>query len=101
MLIRNTLFIIALSFLGCVSQILSANDWAKAWVGDSITRIERMNERDGSSWVSVKQSSENRVIYKMLEREINLGKCYVDFIVDRSTGIIVNYRVYGDDYACQ
>jgi len=97
---RIILLIVGVLLLGCPA-ILSVNDWAKPSIGMPITEIEEINKRSGHTWHAIRQVSEERTIYTSLDRDFDWGKCYVDFIVDSQTGIIVDYRVYGDEDACK
>jgi len=101
MIVQSVLFIVALSLSACISQIPSAEDWAKPSIGLPIEHIERMNERDGTSWYAVKRVSSNRTIYTLLGKTTRSGQCYIDFTVNSYTGLIVDYYIYGDKSACE
>ena len=101
MVIRSVYFFLSFSLIGCMSQILSVEDWSKTWVGDPIEKVERVYERDGKTWYAVKRVTSDRTIYTSLQRDHSFGKCYVDFTVNSLSGLIVDYHVYGDEYACK
>ena len=87
--------------LSACPAIQSSYDFAKGWVGHNISEMEDVHKRNGRSWFSVRRVSEDRMIYTSLDRDFDWGKCYIDFIVDSYSGRIVDYRVYGDEAACQ
>jgi len=97
---RIIVFILGFMLSGCPA-IQSMDSFAKGWIGEPIKRYKEAYERS-DSWNNVQSEKKgNSIIYHVIENRFDFGTCYLDFIVDSRTGIIVDYRVYGDEYACK
>lgn len=97
---RAVVFILGLILTGCPS-IQSMDSFAKGWIGQPIERYKKAYERN-HSWHDVqKERKGNIIIYHVIENHFDFGSCYLNLHVSENTGVIVDYQVYGDKYACQ
>ena len=93
--------IIAILILAGCPSIQSMDNFGKSWVGESLERYKQAYERT-HRWSDVASERRgNTIIYRVIENHFKFGSCYLDLVVNQHTGLIIDYQVSGDEYACK
>ena len=89
---------------GC-SPMMTSKEYANKWVGLSVDRLEyfykvKHPEKEELNSKVGEEYKQNTQFFRAFEHHHPPGVCYTDFIIDSKSQIIVGYKIYGDEGAC-